>query len=561
MFETRACWILFFLVALAPVALSMSQGESDPAGSRPHIVLILADDLGISDIGCYGGEIPTPQLDRLAAQGLRFKQFYNTGRCCPTRASLLTGLYAHQAGVGHMMSDRGWAAYRGDLNPQSWTLAEVLKASGYATYMVGKWHVTRYVGEWTGNPNLTSKHNWPVQRGFDQFIGTIHGAGSFYDPSTLTRGNTPIEPPEKNFYYTDFIGKQSAAYISAHLESKPHQPFFCYMAFTAPHWPLHAPAEAIEEQRGRYDRGWNVMRQERLQRMRDIGFLDPQWEMSPAAAAWENNKHKPWQRAAMEVYAAMVARMDAAIGQVVQTLERHDQLDNTLIMFMADNGGCAEGGRLFDKPGRPGGLSRPAKTRDGRPVRYGMQDEIMPGPEDTYQEYGKPWANFSNTPFRLYKHWVHEGGIASPLVVHWPGGIRAVGEWRNQVGHVVDLMPTLMEVSGAAYPPERHGRPVPGYAGVSLVPAFSGRELQREAVYWEHEGNRAIRMGDWKLVARFQREKTRWELYNMARDRSELRDLAAARPHLVSRMAELYRAWAVRVGVQPWPLQRAEARY
>jgi arylsulfatase len=532
------------------------------AQPRPNVVVILSDDMGYSDLGCYGGEIATPNLDRLAANGVRFSQFYNTARCCPTRASLLTGLYPHQAGVGHMMDDRGVPGYTGNLNANCRTIAEQLKPAGYKSYAVGKWHVTRHAG--ADGP----KFNWPRQRGFDRFYGTIHGAGSFYDPSSLVRDDTMISPfadPEykpETYYYTDAIAEHAVRYVGDHAMQHGEKPFFLYVAFTAAHWPMHALPEDIAKYRGKYDAGYEAIRDARFAKAVKLGAIDGTQPMSPAAADWASVADQKWEAAGMEVYAAMVDRMDRGIGRIVEQLKATGQLDNTLILYMQDNGGCAElQGRTgnkthpnIDRPAAPtlpamkptdfaAAGSVPAQTRDGYPVRMGPK--VMPGPADTYVAYGKGWANVSNTPFREYKHWVHEGGIATPLVAHWPKGIAAKGEWRRQPGHLIDIAATCVDLAGATYPAA--ATPL---EGVSLVPAFANRELKREAIYWEHEGNRAVRQGDWKLVAK---ANGPWELYDLAKDRVESTDLAAKQPARAKAMAALYDAYAKRALVEPRP--------
>ncbi len=384
----------------------VSCSDSSDTSSRPNIIVIMADDMGYSDIGCYGGEINTPNLDKLAANGLRFTQFYNTSRCCPTRASLLTGLYPHQAGIGHMTdSGHELEAYKGDLNNNSVTIAEVLKLNGYSTYMAGKWHVTPYV-----TPE-GPKHNWPRQRGFDKFFGTIIGAGSYYDPNTLTDDNTQI-PPGENFYYTDAISDRAVDYIKQHDQENP---YFIYVAYTAAHWPLHALPEDIAKYKGVYNRGWDVMRQERYDRMIKMGLIDKNWAMSerdPDSYPWEDEELKEWRIRCMEVYAAMVDNMDQGIGRIVNALEQKGELDNTLILFLQDNGACAETigvEELYDpeeydrmgmKPMQPDELQFrmfPEYTREGNPVRMGIG--VMPGPADTYIAYDLPWKEEAS--FRL----------------------------------------------------------------------------------------------------------------------------------------------------------------
>ncbi len=513
---------------------------------RPNIVLIMNDDMGFSDIGCYGGEVHTPNLDRLAASGLRLTQFYNTARCCPTRASILTGLHPHQTGVGHMMSDWDLDGYRGDLNDRCVTIAEVLGDAGYATYMSGKWHVSRHSG-----PD-DAKHSWPRQRGFGRYYGIIAGAANYFAPKTLTRENNPVELPAGDYYLTDAISDQAARYIAQHRASEPDTPFFAYVAYTAPHWPLHALSEDVERYRGRFDAGWDVLRQERLERMVDMGLIDPRWRLTdrdPTQLPWEEAADKEWQRRRMEVYAAQIDSMDQGIGRIVEALEQTGQLDNTLIIFLADNGGCAEELQPRFGQNRQSSAIRQDQTRDGRPVSFGNLPELMPGGEETYQSYGIPWANVSNTPFRLYKHWVHEGGIATPLIVHWPDEVQARGELRHQPAQLPDIMATCIEVAGATYLDERNGKPILPLEGYSMAPIFEDKPTSREALYWEHEGNCAIRMGQWKLVKRY---PGNWELYDMEADRTEMHDLAANEPDRVRELADMWQGWAERCDVAPW---------
>jgi arylsulfatase A-like enzyme len=514
---------------------------------RPNIVLILNDDMGYSDLGCYGGEVQTPTLDRLARDGLRFSQFYNTARCSPSRASLLTGLHPHQTGIGILTYDSGPQGYAGNLNQRCVTIAEVLKAGGWRTYMSGKWHVSSNLKQPTDS--------WPMQRGFDRFFGTIIGAGSFYDPNTLTRGNANAEHEARadGFFYTDAISDQAAAYIRDHAATHPDEPFFEYVAYTAPHWPLHAHDEDIAKYKGRFDAGWDALRDARLDRLVADGLLAPQWRLSPrdpSQPAWTEAEHKGWLLRCMEVYAAQIDRMDQGIGRIVQALEETGRLDDTLIIFLADNGACAEDipegvsiEELVDKL-----MIARSHTRDGRPVHIGNQPALMPGPEDTYQSYGTAWANLSNTPFRLYKHWIHEGGIATPLILHWPEGITQRGAIRHTPGYLPDIMATIVDVTGVAYPQAYAGRDVLPLEGQSLAPAFDADVRERAPMFWEHEGNAAVRIGDWKLVRKF---PGAWELYDLQADRTELNDLAATYPEIVEDMAAQYETWARRCGVKP----------
>ena len=526
------------------------KGKAGCSGSRPNIVLIMADDMGFSDIGCYGGEIRTPNLDRLADSGLRFTHFHNTARCCPTRASLLTGLYPHQAGIGHMMADRGTDGYRGDLNKNCVTIAEVLGLAGYSTYMSGKWHVTRFL------ENNGPKHNWPLQRGFDRFFGTITGAGSFWEPMTISSGNDHLKALPEGFYYTDAISDHAVQFIREHHKDKPDAPFFLYIPYTAPHWPLHAKERDIAKYKGKYDKGWDRLRAERYERMIAMGIIDPFWKLTRRdhrVPPWEEAENKEWQARRMEVYAAQVDSMDQGIGRIIRELENQRLLDNTLILFLSDNGGCAEeitdSWRAWIIGG--GEYVGTAKTQDGKLIQIGNDPAYMPGPYDTYQSYGIPWANVSNTPFRLYKHWVHEGGVATPLIVHWPDRLKAHGKFRRQHGHLIDIMATCVDVAGASYPAEFKGQPITPMEGRSLVPAFGDNPIDREALYFEHERNRAVLAGEWKLVARG--EDGPWELYDVAKDRTETVDLAAQFPGKVEEMAKMWQAWAERTGVIPWP--------
>ncbi len=531
------------------------------AAAKPNILVILADDIGFSDLGCMGGEIQTPNIDALAAKGLRFTQFYNTSRCCPTRASLLTGLYPHQAGLGHMMVDRGHEGYRSNLNRKNVTLAEVMRDAGYRTYMCGKWHVTNRDGVNDDNTN------WPVQRGFEKFYGTIRGYGSFFDPASLCRQNsfiTPVNDPEyqpKEFYYTDALTDHAVRYLRQHQEQTPGQPFFLYLAYTAAHWPMHALEKDIAKYRGKYDGGYEPIHRARLQKLEQLGLLPSGWKPGPLVADWTAQTRKKWESRCMEVFAAMIDNMDQGIGRVVDELQRSGRLDDTVILYLNDNGACAEDmGRQpkvsptqTHKPMARDELQDrirlPMQTRDGRPVRNGAG--VMPGPADTYVAYGPNWANVSNTPFREYKHWVHEGGISTPLIVHWPKGVPASrqGKFENQPGHLIDIMATCVELAGAKYPAQYKGNMITPMEGISLLPAIAGKPLvRREPLYWEHESNRAIRDGKWKLVAK---ENQPWELYDMEKDRTEMNDLAAKDPERVKMLAAKWDAWAARANVLP----------
>jgi arylsulfatase len=472
-----------------------------------------------------------------------------------------------------MMNDTGLPGYKGDLGSDVQTIAEVLKPAKYSTYLSGKWHVTPKI-----HPG-SSQHNWPRQRGFDRFYGTIHGAGSFFDPNSLTRQNTLISPyadPEykpKEFFYTDAINDHATRFITEHKGSNP---FFLYIAHTAPHWPMHALPEDIEKYKGRYDEGWEVIRAARYQRQLEMGLIDPKWKLSPRdAEPWSEAKNKDWEIRLMEVYAAMVDRLDQGLGRVIEALEKRKMMDNTLILFIADNGGCAEGmGRKEGiqykdsdpevlKPMKATDLQMdmiPRRTREGVVMKQGT--EVMPGGADTYHGYGRAWANVSNTPFREYKHWVNEGGIGTPLVAHWPKGIapQLRGKFEHQAAHLIDLMATCVDLGRAEYPKEANGQKIVPMQGVSLKPAFSGKKLGREnPIFWEHEGNRAIRIGKWKLVAKG--ANGAWELYDLNGDRSELNDLSEKYPERTKEMADRWEAWAIEAKAKPWPWNRKKSSF
>lgn len=562
--------LLLFALLLSTACTPTPTQDSDQR-QRPNIILIMGDDMGYSDIGCFGGEINTPNLDQLASDGLRFTQFYNTARCCPTRASLLTGLYPQQAGIGHMVNDRGTPAFRGDLSHNAVTIAEVLKSAGYATYMSGKWHVTPYKVQEIDNPD---KSNWPRQRGFDKFFGMISGAGSLYDPRSLALNNDYVAPREGFYCTTDFTDYA----VQCIDEHQTEDPFFMYLSYTAAHWPMHAPAEAIAKYKGKYDGGWDHMRQSRFDRMKAMNLVPPVWEMSPRDSfvqAWSADiPDRDWEIANMEVYAAMVDYMDQEIGRLVTHLRERDMLDNTLIFFLQDNGACAEELEWLKPqpaeedlvPMKPGQLQTemvPTITRDGKPIK--VQKDAWPGPPESYTAYGLNWANASNTPFREYKHWVHEGGISSPLIVHWPAQIKPDGVFRQEPTHLIDIMATCVDVAGATYPTQYQELPITPMAGTSLMPAFENKGLGREAIYWEHEGNRAVRMGKWKLVSKASKKRSflwdkvnelaleDWELFDMEQDRTEMHDVSTENPDLVQQMAEMWLAWGKEAGAVPRP--------
>lgn len=470
-----------------------------------------------------------------------------------------------------MTGDRGYDAYRGDLNRRCVTLAEALRPAGYRTYMSGKWHVTKHT-----RPNGDNR-NWPLQRGFDRFYGTIIGAGSFYDPATLCRDNrfiTPENDPEyqpSSFYYSDAISDNAARYIGDHFGDAENadKPFFTYVAYTSAHWPMHALEQDIAKYKGKYDDGYEPIREARYQKAIELGVLDKNWPMSPAAFDWDSTKNKAWEIRCMEVYAAMVESMDRGIGRIVSELRKHDALENTIIVYLQDNGGCAEGfGRRnnsdkkkpFEPLGKDGLQTKiwpPMQTRDGRWVRTGP--EAMPGGEDTFVAYGGGWANTSNTPFRGYKHDGFEGGISTPFIVHWPGGIKSAqrGAVVDDAAHLIDVMPTFVEAAGASYPKTMGDHQIQPMEGVSLLPALSGQSIKRVApLGFEHHGNLALRDGKWKIVSAYRnKQPTKWHLYDMELDRTELTDLAMREPAKLAELVMKWQMWADRVGVRKWPFR------
>ncbi len=541
-------------VSLAISAVGLAKLPAQAAATnalRPNIVLILADDMGYSDLSCYGSEIQTPHIDKMAAEGLKLSQFYTTPRCCPTRASLLTGLYPQEAGIGAMMQDHGLPGYRGELNHNCLTIAEELRRADYHTLMVGKWHIChiffdgkKQLNHESTVPFWDNKDDWPKQRGFEKYFGTIHGVCSYYDPFSLVEGNTPIEAGPTNFYYTDVITDHAVANIAQYAGGD--QPFFMYVAYTAPHWPLQAPEADIAKYRERYLAGWDVIRTNRYHRQIALGLIDKSWPLSPRdprVPDWNDVKDKKWEANRMATYAAMVEHLDHGVGRIMDEIKAKGIDKNTLVIFLSDNGGCAE-------VVQPGWYDVPSKTRSGEPVKVGNSNHaVFAGPVDVWQSYGIPWANVSDTPFLLYKHFTHEGGISTPFIARWPAVIKNGGTLSRQVGHITDIMATFVDVAGARHPTNFNGHAILPLEGTSLLPIFEGRQRAHPApIFWEHEGNRAVRLGNWKLVANDRRP---WELYNVEEDRTEHHNLADSQPERVKEMAALYDAWARRCQVVP----------
>ncbi len=521
-FASNLAMSLFITATILPLSVVS-------ADDRPNIMIIMADDMGYSDIGCYGGEIQTPNLDALAQEGLRFTQFYNTARCCPTRASLLTGLHPHQTGIGHMTVDpekKGntnsqLEAYQGFLNHQCVTIPEVLKPAGYHCMMAGKWHV-----------GLNDLSMYPLGRGFEKYYGILSGATNYMKPLEnrgVTFMNDPIQVGGDDYYLTDDFTTHAIEFLNDAHQSHGDQPFFFYMAYTSPHWPLQAPADVVEKYRGKYMHGWDALRRQRYERMIKIGLIDQSWKLTDAdSTPWNELDQEKQQEMdyRMAIYAAQIDRMDQNIGRLIETLKANGEFENTVIFFLSDNGGCAEGGE------------------------FGSQKlEDLNHPDTPYfTSYGRAWANASNTPFREYKHFTHEGGISTPLIIHAPGRIPETGGYYRQPGYLPDLMATCVDLANATYPETFAGEKILPMEGTSLVPAFTGNDLPRSAMYWEHEENRAVREGPWKLVSKG--PKT-WELYNIDEDRTETQNLLDQHKSLADEMADHWYGWARRVGAIP----------
>ena len=532
--------------------------------TQPNILLILADDMGYSDLGCYGSEIRTPNLDGLAAAGLRFSQMYNSARCCPSRASLLTGLNPHQTGVGHMMDALGPPEYQGYLNRNCATVAEALRSAGYATYMSGKWHVG-------GRYDLLDDSRWeelkgsegypiPTQRGFDRFYGIVAGSANYFFPRMLMEDDRFLELDPAGYYFTDAItdnavkmlDENAAANSRASANGETEKPFFLHVTYTAPHWPLHAHEEDIARYEGKYRGGWDTLRTDRHEELKASGILSDKWQISPrnaSATAWEDEGEKDWEDLKMATYAAMIDRMDQGIGRIMDKVREMGAEDNTLVMFLSDNGGCAE--FLAEDSNRPEPSQYASPNPDGTPVKMGNILGQRPGPGDTFMSYSLPWANASNSPFRLFKRWTHEGGISTPFIVSWPERIKQAGIVHEPT-HISDIPATCIDAGGATYPTELNGNDITPIEGVSFMDAIDNGEWKRDLpIYWEHEGSRALRIDNWKLVAEVGGE---WELYDMDDDRTELNNLVESNAPKASEMIALYESWAERCGVQPWPL-------
>ena len=467
------------------------------AARKPNIVVILVDDMGFSDLGCYGGEIRTPNVDRLAARGLRFTQFYNTAKCAPTRASLLSGLYHTEVGVGALRN--------------CMTLAEAMKRAGYFTIMTGKWHLTRQ----------------PTDRGFDRYFGHLSGATNFFTGDKTFRLNgEPFDVPKSGFYTTDADTDYAIRFVEE--AAGTGKPFLLYIAYNAPHYPLQAPKEEVEKYRGKYKCGWDELRRRRYKRQMEMGLFRKRWKLSPRpkdVPAWETlgEKEQDVEDLRMATFAGMVDRVDQNVGKLTACLDKLGATDDTLILFLSDNGAC--------------------------PFQRSKRTHLPPWDPQSYWTYDKKWAHACNTPFRWYKQNQHEGGIATPLIAHWPKGLKVKGgSVTHQPGHLVDVMATCLDVAGSDYPTEHAGQPIKPLRGRSLLPILRGRQREgHDVLYFQFSNNRAVRKGKWKLVSA---RGGPWELYDMDVDRTELNDLAKARPELAAELAGLWDKWAAQVGAR-----------
>lgn len=522
---------LLFIVALALFSCQTNKEPVDTSEKRkPNIVLIMADDMGFSDIGSYGGEVHTPNIDALAKGGLRYTQFYNNARCCPTRASLMTGVYPHQAGMGWMTTaDMGTPAYQGELNLNTVTIAEVLKLANYDTYMTGKWHLSR-----VRNIKAEIKDNWPKQRGFDEFFGIVDGGANYFTPEVYS-DNKKYKARADDFYLTHAISDSTIMFMDKHFSKDKQNPMFMYVAYTAPHWPLHALEEDIAKYKEVYQIGWDKLRAQRLEKQKKLKIFDVSAKLSPRDSkvpAWDELSKAEQDEFAkrMAIYAAQIDAMDQGIGRIVNKLKELDEFDHTIILFLSDNGACAE-------------------------YISGGPSKELTGSSNTWESYRKPWANAGSTPYKEYKHWIHEGGIASPFIVHWPKGIddNLKGALIKEPGHIMDVMATALEVADIHYPEKYHGNMITPLEGKSLVPHFSGQNTNREPIFWEHEANIGMRDGHWKLVAKTDVNKefnvADLELYNMEKDPVELHNLADQQPERLNRMYKDWQQWADKVGV------------
>jgi len=530
-----------FITSLLVFSITSLSCSKNKLNKRPNILLIMVDDMGFSDLGCMGSLIETPNIDRLANNGLLYSNFYNAGRCCPSRASLLTGLYPHKAGMGWMTStDSRHPGYRGDLNDNCVMIGEVLGENDYACYMTGKWHLS---SNRSNNPKKINR-NWPNQRGFDYFFGHIQAGGNYYN-NHLQLNGTKVKKP-KNYYLTTEITKYTIQFLKQHFSSQKSKPFFSYVSYLAPHTPLQALPKDIKKYKGKFKKGWDVLRKKRLNRLKKKGIIPKNSTLSKRPShleKWDKlsfKDKKVWSRM-MEVYAAQIDRVDQGIGKIIELLKENDAYDDTLIFFLSDNGASSES--------------------YGSNPKYEQLNKL--GSKSSKYTYKEEWANVSNTPFRNYKYYVHEGGIATPLIVHWADGIKSPGRVVNQLGHIVDIFPTILEVTNSSYPTSYKEDSIYSLSGKSLYPNFKGKQYDRGPIFFEHEANCAVRDEKWKLVSKGKRVapyQGKWELYNLKKDRTETNNLAARYPNKVKELGKLWDKWALENKVYPIDGRRGRDR-
>ena len=557
-FARLACAAVVAAVA-GPAAVARAQA-ADPAPARPNVVIILADDLGYSDLGCFGGEVHTPNLDALAADGLRFTNFYNDARCCPTRSSLLTGLYPHQAGVGAMSQRTKLPAYSGALKPTAPTIAEVLKQDGYKTAMFGKWHVSNTLQRPQHMQDLNRKRfpevfspieQYPTRRGFDEYYGSIWGVVDYFNPFSLVDGEKPVKELPDDYYITDAINQHAVDYIDRQKGSD--QPFLLYVAHNAPHWPLHARPEDVAKYRDQFNDGYDAIRKARYERMVQMGLLDPNTApMSETTGPdWDamSGEEKKFQSGLYQAHAAMIDRMDQGLGEVFQALKDSGKWDNTLIVFLSDNGASPE--RYVNS-----GYDRPSIARDGQPIQYEYDDlSKLAGPEHTFYYIGRDWANVANTPYRKAKASQYNGGERTPMIAHWPAGMKApAGSMVRSRGHVMDLMATALDLAGAKMPDQFAGQAPHPLQGRSLRPLLEGKPDRPDypTLFGEHEGGRSVLTADgWKLIR--DRGEDQWHLYHVETDQTETEDVITQQTGRAVRMQEMWEKWAAENDVLPKP--------
>ena len=498
-------------VALAAGAQQKQQkSQARQQEARPNFIVILVDDMGYSDLGCFGSEISTPNLDKIASQGMRFEQFYSNPRSCPTRASLMTGMYPTNAGVGAMSMDMKIPEYQGYLRTDCVTMGEAMRSNGYSTFLSGKWHLG------------SKKGQWPYDRGFDRSYVFLEGATDYFSPGDMAVDNQSINITDPDFYLTNAISDNAVKFI----RERDDKPFFMYVAFNAPHWPLQAPKADYEKYLDVYAAGWDVIRQKRYEKQLAIGAIPPDTKLSernenvPAWNTLKEPERKDWAFR-MALYAAMVDIMDRGVGRIVEQLGRDGILDNTVIMFMSDNGACSTEGRNTRKI-----------------------EGAKPGEKGSAVGYNPPWANVSATPFRYFKKDTFEGGIHVPFIVRYPKMVPA-GTNNYVPAHVIDVLPTIIDLCGGTAPDTYSGRKVNPMNGVSMRSVMGGGTAPiHDKLCWEHYGNCAIRKGDWKLVHKDSFKKDVWELYNIKQDPTELNNLAAGNPKLVEELLADYNQWA-----------------